>query len=621
MARPVMRAAASLFGTTIITSVLGLAYSVAAARLFPISQTGVALPALAAMLLLGQIGLIGITTMIIARMAREGSEPGLVMAGAITATVVTFALGVAFVALQSVFSTHLGPLGRGVLGPALFAFGCGVTAFTLVLDQATVGLKRTNIQLSRNGVFSAVKLLLLPLATLVPVSGAIAIYATWTVGNLLSLVAYWRGVRRAGITPQLRPDFQALHHQRWTVMTHHWLNIADQAPRLFITVLVAALLTRQDAAAFYNANLLVAFPTVIPVHLTLALFALPKGQLDRLANEARATLRVSFVVGLASAVMVPVLAYPMLLLFGPRYTIATAAMAVLGLNVIPYTVKVHYASIERVRGNLRRAAVVSSVGSVLEIGLCVVGGLRFGLVGVSAGLVVGLCLEAACLWPIVARAARVPVLGIPYWLWRPDESVSSSLEEIAGDLSELPRGDPSGELREVDSDAERVGVDVGDSRFVLDLPQARERASREPPMNLPDDLRLITLTDPRVIAAMYALCEGRSPGSSSGDRPLREALALPGAMTLAAVDSRQVVVGLGTVLTDDAEAHLIGLACRSDAVGGSAVAAMIHQSLVTSLVDAGLQRLWLNGRRDDRSHLSQLTGNGAYRLAVRASTR
>ena len=196
--RPVMRAAASLFGTTVITSVLGLAYSVAAARLFPISQTGVALPALAAMQLLGQVGLVGITTMLIARMAREGSEPGLVMAGAITATVVTFALGAAFVALQSVFNTHLGPMGHGVVGPAIFSFGCGITAFTLVLDQATVGLGRTNIQLSRNGVFSAVKLLLLPAATLVPVSGAIAIYATWTVGNLFSLFAYWRGVRRAG---------------------------------------------------------------------------------------------------------------------------------------------------------------------------------------------------------------------------------------------------------------------------------------------------------------------------------------------------------------------------------------------------------------------------------------
>jgi O-antigen/teichoic acid export membrane protein len=619
--RPVMRAAASLFGTTVITSVLGLAYSVAAARLFPISQTGVALPALAAMQLLGQVGLVGITTMLIARMAREGSEPGLVMAGAITAMVVTFALGAAFVALQSVFNTHLGPMGHGVLGPALFSFGCGITAFTLVLDQATVGLGRTNIQLTRNGVFSAVKLLLLPAAALLPISGAIAIYATWTVGNLFSLFAYLRGVRRAGIRPQIRPDFRALHGQRWTVMTHHWLNIADQAPRLLITVLVAALLTRQDAAAFYNANLLVAFPTVIPVHLTLALFALPKGQVDRLANEARATLRVSFAVGLASAVIVPIIAYPMLLLFGPRYVIATGAMAVLGLNVIPYTVKVHYASIERVRGHLRRAAIVSSIGAVLEIGLCIVGGLQFGMVGVSGGLVIGLCVEAVFLWPIVARAARVPVLGVPSWLWRHDEGLGSSVVEVAAHLPEMPGVDPSGEL-DVDSHAELVGgahdPNEGAPRFVLDLPQERERAAGYPRMNLPDDLHLITLTDPRVISAIYALCGGRSPGFMSEDLPLREALALPGVKTLAVVDRRQAVVGLGTVLRDGCEAHLIGLACRTDAAAGPAVAAMIHESLVSSLINEGFERLWLNGRRNDRSYLSQMAVAGAYRLAARA---
>ena len=405
-------------------------------------------------------------------------------------------------------------------------------------------------------------------------------------------------------------------------MTHHWLNIADQAPRLLITVLVAALLTRQDAAAFYNANLLVAFPTVIPVHLTLALFALPKGQLDRLANEARATMRVSFAVGLASAVVIPVIAYPMLLLFGPRYVIATGAMAVLGLNVIPYTVKVHYASIERVRGHLRRAAIVSSVGAVLEIGLCIVGALQFGMVGVSGGLVVGLCIEAVLLWPIVARAARVPVLGIPSWLWRREESLGSAMVEVAAHLPELPGGDPFSEL-EMDSYAELVGGAVGShdggGRLVLDLRRERALVSLEPRMNLPDDLGLIMLSDPRVISAMYALCEGRSPGSASEDRPLREALSLPGAKTLAVVDRRQVVVGLGTVLTDGSEAHLIGLVCRGDAIIAPAVVATIHHSLITSLIDAGFQRMWLNGRLNDRSYLSQVAVNGVYRLAARGA--
>jgi O-antigen/teichoic acid export membrane protein len=621
--RPVIRSAASLFGATVVTSVLGLAYSVVAARMFPISDTGIAFPALSAMQLLGQVGLIGIATMLVGRLAREGFEPGLVSAGAITATFVTFLLGVAFVLLQSVFSTHLGPLGHGLAGPTLFAIGCGLTAFTLILDQVTVGLGEATIQLRRNGVFAAAKLVLLPLGTLVPLAGSVVIYSTWLAGNLVSLVSYWRGVRRAGVTPTVIPNFPALYRERWIVAAHHWLNIADQAPRLLLTVLVAGLLTRQDAAAFYTANLLVAFPTIVPVHLTLALFALPRGQLDRLANEVRATLRVSFAVGLVSAVGIAAVSYPMLLLFGPKYLVATGAMAVLGVNVLPYSVKVHYAAIERVRGNLRRCAIVSSGGAVLEIGLCVVGAEEFGLVGVSGGLVLGLCIEALYLWPVVARAAQVPILGNPMWLWHHDYNadalepitltplgrrVGAGARRVANaathprrshisrrrlTLSPTPAGEAMSTL--IGQPHHRAGK-RGSLRFVLELDSSAGGTATDARPSPLRGLRLVSLPNPTTAFAAYVLCQGRSPTRPvADDQQVRDVLALPSAMTVAVLDPAQALVGLGIVFSDQADAYLLRLVCRPGHDAGLAALSMVHDAFVADLRNKGVQRLWSAG--------------------------
>jgi O-antigen/teichoic acid export membrane protein len=420
--RPVVRNAASLFGATMVTSVLGFAFSVAAARLFPVAEVGIAFPALSAMQLLAQFGLVGIGMMLIGRLSGGDFEAGLVSAGAVTATATAFLLGIGFELLEHehVFSTHLGPLGRGVFGPLLFAAGTAITSGTLILDQATIGLGHGRIQLVRNGVFALVKLLLLPVGLLLPWPGAVAIYVAWAAGNVISLWPYYREARRARITPVLRPDFRALHGQRWVAFAHNWLNMADQAPRMLMPVLVAGVLSRTDAAAFYAAALLVTFPTIIPVHLTTALFALPRGELDRLADEARTTLRLSLAIGVLGAVGSAALAYPLLLMFGKHYTVAAASMAVLGLNILPFAIKVHYGSIERVRDRLARCAVVSTVGAALEIALSIVGVEKWGMVGLSAGLVVALVIEAILLWPVVARVIQVPVWGLPRWLWRTD---------------------------------------------------------------------------------------------------------------------------------------------------------------------------------------------------------
>jgi O-antigen/teichoic acid export membrane protein len=409
--RPVFLNAASLFGSTVVTSFLGFAFWVVAARAFPMHGVGVASAAISAMQLLATVGIFGMGTLMIGELADGRSPKGLVSAAMLAAALACGTLATSFVLLRPLISAELGPLGEGLVGPLVFVTGVAVTGATLVLDQACIGMSRGVMQLVRNCIFSFVKLALLPAGLLLGSGQATtAIYGVWLAGNLISFAGFALHARRIGFAPSLRPALRSLAAIRSAALAHHWLNLAAQAPRLILPVLVAATLTPELNAAFYTAVLIVSFAAIVPVHLSTALFALPKGDTTRLASELRETLRVSALIGVVSAIAFALLSRTMLSMFGASYVVATDSMIVLGITTLPFTIKVHYAAVCRVQGRLTWCAAVSTAGGLLEIACCYVGARLEGLVGVSIGFLIALTVEAVLLWPTVARAARLPTV-------------------------------------------------------------------------------------------------------------------------------------------------------------------------------------------------------------------
>ncbi|HET9074341.1 MAG TPA: lipopolysaccharide biosynthesis protein [Solirubrobacteraceae bacterium] len=658
--RPVFLNAAMLWGSTIITSVLGFGFWIAAARLFPIGSVGFASAAVSAMMLLAQFGLLGMGTLMIAELAGGDVFPvGLVSAATLLAGVFSFGLGYAFVALQGVLNTKLGPLGHGVVGPLLFAAGTGISAVTLVIDQASIGLNRGGLQLGRNAVFSLVKLVLLPVAALAATGPmALAIYLTWTVGNVVSLLTYWLHARRSGLEPMLVPAFRSLYRVRAAAFGHHWLNLAFQAPRLILPVIVAAALSPAATAAFYEANLIVSFVGIIPSHLSTALFALPHGDDGRLAVELRAALRVGFGVAAASAVGFALLAHPILLVFGHHYLIAATSMALLGLSTVPYTVKTLYAAVERVRGRLSRCATVSTAGGVVEALCCIAGVKLGGLAGVSLGLDIALTAEAIVLWPIVARAAGVPILGLR-WLWRsaPPETVLGPLRaeaeaarsglahpgdaaylrvwtaraslamgerrlrallRLAGALVSILRR--ARQIRREDLRLsptaagavleELMTVPMGPFRAprpllcVLDLPDSLEALLAAPSQRglrarldraADAGVRLVHLHNPAAGFASYALARGRSPSQAQAEDPRIHDLTLgEGLIAVAVTDRRGVILAVALAFHDGREAYLARLVASRHDLADD-VRWVLHAHLCDTLITTGVRRLWTDG--------------------------
>lgn len=400
--------AASLVGTTAVTSVLGYVYWTAAAHRFAPADVGLAAAALSAAILLGTIGMLGFGTLLMAELPRHpGREGHLISTSLLLAGSAGLVLGVVFGVAARTLSPALAPLGAHPATVALFALGAALAAATLVLDQALVGLLRGELQFGRNALFAVVKLgaLLLAGAWLAN-GGGITIYATWVVGQVVSLAVLAGLVaRRGNVWHDVRPRRWNFRRVGQTALRHHALNLSVQAPSLALPVLVTVLLSATSNAYFYTAWMVASFVFVGPIALATALYASGSREPRAMGRRLRLTLGLSMLAGLLANGVLVIAAQRVLDLFGPGYAAQGALpLRILALAVFPLIVKDHYVTVCRIDDRIGRAALITAAGGVFELVLAGLGGVFGGLPGISAGYVVAVGVEAIAMLRPVYRA-------------------------------------------------------------------------------------------------------------------------------------------------------------------------------------------------------------------------
>ena len=379
---------ASLAATTGVTSALGFAYWAVAARMFSLQAVGYASAAISAMMLLGTIGMLGLGTLLVGELPRRNSSGGLVSAALLFSSLASLLLGIGFALLAPSLSSHFLDIGGTIGRACLFASGVSVTALSLVLDQATIGLLRGGLQFGRNLAASVIKVAVLPFAAVVFRDGfGVGLISSWVAGTVVSLIVvairmWWT---RALIFE--RPDWKSLRRLGKATLAHNWLNLSLAVRQSIIPVLVSIVISPSANAAFYAAWMIASFLAVVPAHLSTVLFAVTSGDADAVAEKIRFSLRLSFLIGVPGMAIVAVLAHPMLAVFGAHYASAgTFPLLTLVAAYIPSVSRAHYIAVFRIRGRMASAAALMWAVGGLEIVASIVGGRSDGLVGLSLGL-------------------------------------------------------------------------------------------------------------------------------------------------------------------------------------------------------------------------------------------
>ena len=324
-------------------------------------------------------------------------------------------------------SPDFAPLRTGVGSVSLFGIGVGLTAMTLVLDQALIGMMRGGLQLGRNVIFAASKLAVLTIfALFIAHTFRLAIFATWTIGNVLSLMLLigFTLTRRASLG-RFRPDWSVLRALRGAALGHHSLNLSLQFSNLLLPLIVTVTLSASANAYFYTAWMIAGFVFTLPFALTVVLYAVGQDDPVALARKIRFTLGVAAATGAAANVVLWFVAPFVLRLFGDAYASqSSGALRILSIGVFALIIKDHYVAVNRIAGRVFAASARILIGSCLELAGATVGALLGGLAGLTLGWLVAVMIEALFMVRVVFRVAAP--FGLQCWRLSPADTLEDT---------------------------------------------------------------------------------------------------------------------------------------------------------------------------------------------------
>jgi O-antigen/teichoic acid export membrane protein len=405
--RELLRNAGSLAATTGITSVFGFGYWIYAAHVFSQEAVGYGTAAISTMTLLGTIGMFGIGTMLIGELPKRESRSGLMAAGVLASFFGSLALGVGFAVVSRAFGARFIEIGGTPGRMVLFSFGVAITGATLVFDEATIGLMRGGLQLTRNVALAIAKMTALPVCSLIlhDVLG-VGIMLSWVLGTLASLVPVVVMAKRGGVTILHPPDWKLFRQLGKVTLAHNWLNLAIGVPVKLLPVIVVAVVSPASNAAYYVAAMLASFLFMVPTHLSTVLFAIASAAPEMIAEKLRFVLRTSLVVGVPAGLLLGISSHYVLSIFGASYaSLATGPLWLMIATYLPGLPNTVYIAVCRATGRVNQAAVFLLTAAAVQMAAIVVGGKLDGLYGLSYGALAVAILEALVTTPYVLRAA------------------------------------------------------------------------------------------------------------------------------------------------------------------------------------------------------------------------
>jgi O-antigen/teichoic acid export membrane protein len=393
----------------VATAGLGFVYWWLAARIFPPEMIGNASALLSVVGLVGLLGEAGLGTLLVGEIIRHpGKAPSLVAAAASVG--VALAIGLA---LSFVLGAHfLGAanLIDGWLAGTVFVVGCGLTALTMVVDQAFVGSLNSTGRMIQQVLFSMFKLMLLALVPIISQTSSTVILLTWVAG----LLASWIGadlVTRGGARRLIGiPDFRLLHTFKRTVFDHYALDVTLQAPGIIVPYLVLVLLSSATTAAFSVLWMLVSTAAVIPAVLATVLFPVVRAGPNKSRHHFLVSLTASLLFSLACAVFIFLYSQEILAIFNPAYReIAGSDLRLLGFSLLGSTLKFHACAMARLVDAMRKASLPFALGGLLELGFVVAGAKIGGLEGLVVGWTIAVSIEGICVCLIWVFAANLGI--------------------------------------------------------------------------------------------------------------------------------------------------------------------------------------------------------------------
>jgi O-antigen/teichoic acid export membrane protein len=407
---PFVRNAYSLVGSTLATSLLGVAFWIAAARLFSKEDVGRDAALISTMLFLSSISQLNLTNGFNRFVPTAGiGTRRLVLVGYLAAAATALVASSIFVLGVDLWAPRLGLLQDHWPYALWFVGGTVIWTVFALQDAVLTGLGEARWVLIENVCYGIVKLgLLVSVAAALPVLG---VFASWTAPLGVVVVVVNIGIFRRMLPARRHPPLEPVDASmvRRYVGFDMVATIMMSATIGLMPVIVLSIVGPSASAYLYLSWTIAYTLYLVSIGVGMSFVTESARAPERIIELARKMIAHSLRIVAPLAVFVALTAPLVLRVFGPAYSHhATHLLQLLALSAIPNVVTATYLSIARVQRRL--SAVIAATGA-LAVGVLTLSIILVHVIGVAGVGVAWLVSQTAL--------ATVLLLGELRTVWLP----------------------------------------------------------------------------------------------------------------------------------------------------------------------------------------------------------
>jgi O-antigen/teichoic acid export membrane protein len=413
MADPLLRSGDSQMLTVAVTSVLGFAFWIAAARLFPSQQVGRGSVLVSAMILVSVVCELNLSSVIVRFLPiTKLNLRRAILYAYITTAVISVAGGVAFIILAPIAAAEYRFLYQEPSLTLVFVLATVIWGVFSIQDSVLIAIRRAPWVPIENGLFGIMKICALPLLLLAGITQPVFVAWVLPMAMLVVPVNYLIFRRFTVSHPfehaELSPVERFGRRGLGRFMAQDYVaSILIQASTTLVPLLVLGLLGSSQGAYFYIPFTIVGAFDLLFVKISISFTVEAAMATEQLAALMRKTVTRFGYFLVAGIITLLAGASVILLPFGPAYLHAGASVLRLLACASLFRAGIAlYCAVCRVEGRAFRILLVQAATLALTISLTYVFAQQSGLDGVGVAWLLANLLVACAVWPSVYRLVR-----------------------------------------------------------------------------------------------------------------------------------------------------------------------------------------------------------------------
>lgn len=404
---PLYSNALFLLVASAFSALIGFAFWMIAARLYPEEVVGLASAMISAMGLAVSFSKLGLELGLIRFLKKHSEDPKAIINTVFTVGLIaSVAAALIFVAGLDLWSPALIFIRENPLYLCAFVFFCAVSSLLGFSDHSFIALRRSGFVVASGLIFGLLKVTLaLALASFLT---SFSIFASWGIGLTAALIIsvfIFLPIAQRGYRFAITIKKKVLSDMLGYSFANYLSVLLWSVPGLIFPLMVVNLLGAEANAYFYIGWAVSNVIVIIPTSVTTSLFA--EGSFDeaQLKTHIIRSLKMIFLLLVPAVLAVLLLADKLLWLFGTQYSSsATELVRIMTLAVLPLAVNIIYLNIKRVQKDLKMIIIMPLMRALIVIILSYLLLAEIGINGIGIAWLVG---QTCCAIVILVN-----------WLWR-----------------------------------------------------------------------------------------------------------------------------------------------------------------------------------------------------------